>query len=101
MDPNPSVIVPLEEFFTFVGDSSVDVIFLVESLVSVCSDPCVLIINILKLCVLAALLLFFEFVVTCCSLEEFFTFLLWMLFFLWSRFTCLLFWYVVTHVFLL
>ena len=46
MDPNPSVIVPLEEFFTFVGDSSVDVIFLVESLVSVCSDPCVLIINI-------------------------------------------------------
>ena len=46
LDPNPSVIVPLEEFFTFIGDSSVDVIFLVESLVSVCSDPCVLIINI-------------------------------------------------------
>ena len=46
LDPNPSVIVPLEEFFNFVGDSSVDVIFLVESLVSVCSDPCVLIINI-------------------------------------------------------
>ena len=40
----------LGEFFTFLGDSSVDVIFLVESLhlsiVSVCSDPCVLIIKI-------------------------------------------------------
>ena len=34
-------------------------------IVSVCSDPCVLIIQITKLCVLAGLLLLFEFVVTC------------------------------------
>ena len=59
---------------TFLGDSSVDVIFLVESLhlsiVSVCSDPCVLIKKIKKPCVLAALLLLFEFVVTCIFFES-------------------------------
>ena len=33
-------------------------------IVSVCSEPCVFIIQILKLCVLAGLLLFFEFVET-------------------------------------
>ena len=43
-------------------------------IVSVCSDPCVLIIQITKLCVLVGLLMLFEFVVTCCFLQDFFTF---------------------------
>ena len=70
-------------------------------IVSVCSGPCVFIVQILKLCVLAGLLLFFEFVVTCCSFEDFFTLLgdSSCYFFCGVASPVVLFRYVVTRVF--